>query len=122
MTQLRYDVNAHITPRGDIALETTMHEVSPDGRQLEHMRATISRKLVDMENEALRTALIGLGWMPPAEDPPLRRRLFPDPPPDPVDVAALCRAIANRTLPTVSAALVECGWIDMGHGIWKEPA
>ena len=119
MTQLRYKLESHITPRGDIHLETT---AEADDDLLSHRAYTIGRQLVDMQNKAVHASLVALGWTPPIGTPGPGRRIFPDPPADPVEVAAVARAIATRSKATLFAALVELGWTDAGHGIWKEPA
>lgn len=56
--QIRYDAQVRLTQQGNIEIET--HMVGIDG-----IAHTISRKLVELENEAVRSALIALGWTPP---------------------------------------------------------
>lgn len=57
--KISHEIQTRLTETGNILVETRQSD-------LEGLMRTISLKLVDMENEAVRTALIALGWTPPA--------------------------------------------------------
>lgn len=121
---LHHSVHTTITPQGNIVLDTKLNarDYAFDSAAFDERTSTMSRQLVNMQDEAVRRALIALGWKPPAGDIEPRRRIFPEPPPDPVDVSALGLAISRYSAATLDLALTRRGWEYSGHGIWKAPA
>ncbi len=62
----RYTVQTSITPAGNIVQETTAHE--PGLADLrDQIVQRVSRQVIDLQDAAIRDALIALGWTPPGQ-------------------------------------------------------
>lgn len=61
--KLQYQIRTHIQPSGNIVLDTVLGPENP----IDGMYTKVSSQLVQMQDEAVRAALVRLGWTPPAQ-------------------------------------------------------
>jgi len=106
--EMHYAIQARLTDAGNILIDTKHND-------LDGIMRSVSRKLVDMENEAVRAALVELGWTPPATSPIDVRTPYQ------IQIAALTRSLTSTDHNILCAALRNLGWDKLGRGVWMEP-